>query len=227
MSRLKRRLKRHRRLATFAFFWVDLAYLDLFERRRFVRSFEPGARLLNLGAGFRSSPEGFVAVDCDRFADVAVQADLARLPIRDASVDGVLCEMVLEHVLDAASALGELRRVLKPGGRVFLAVPFLWPCHGSPDDYRRWTLSGLEAELTGFETVRAGVSGGPTTTLVNVFQEWLSIALSFNSEILYRLLFLALVPLLSPFKVLDHLLVRYRRAGQIAALLYYHGRRRG
>jgi SAM-dependent methyltransferase len=223
---LKRKLKRHRRLATLVFYWVDLAYLDLAERRRFVRSFEPGARLLNLGAGFRLSPAGFVSVDRDRFPGIQVQADLAHLPFRDASIDGALCEMVLEHVREAEKARTEMRRVLRPGGRVFLALPFLWPFHGSPDDYRRWTLSGVEAELAEYETIRMGVSGGPTTTLVNVLHEWLSIALSFNSERLYRVLFLLLLPLLAPLKAVDLLLCRYRRAGQIAALIYFHGRRR-
>ncbi len=227
ISGLKRRLKRHRRLATVAFYFVDLAYLDLSERRRFVASFEPGARRLNLGAGFRSSPDGFFSVDRDRFPGVQVQADLARLPFRDQSVDGILCEMVLEHVLEADAARAEMGRVLRPGGRLFLALPFLWPFHGSPSDYRRWTLPGVAAEMADYETVRAGVSGGPTTTLVNVFHEWLSIALSFGSESLYRGLFLLLVPLLAPLKALDLLLVRHPRAGQIAALLYFHGRRRG
>jgi SAM-dependent methyltransferase len=226
ISGLKRRLKRHRRLATLVFYFVDLAYLDLSERRRFVASFAPGARLLNLGAGFRSTPAGFVSVDRDRFPGIQIQADVARLPFRDRSVDGILCEMVLEHVPEADAARAELGRVLRPGGRLFLVLPFLWPFHGSPGDYRRWTLPGIATDLADYETIRLGVSGGPTTTLVNVFHEWLSIALSFGSERLYRGLFLLLVPLLAPFKALDFLLVRYPRASQIAALLYFHGRRR-
>jgi SAM-dependent methyltransferase len=41
------------------------------------------------------------------------------LPFPDASFDGALNCGVLEHVLDEAQALAELRRILRPGGRLF------------------------------------------------------------------------------------------------------------
>jgi SAM-dependent methyltransferase len=222
---LKERIKRNRRLATVLFYLTDLLYLDLRERRRFVRSFGPGAKLLNLGAGVRASPPGFRAVDHSRYPGVEVCADLAALPFPDGSIDGVLCEMVLEHVPDAHRALAEVRRVLRPGGRVYFALPFLWPYHASPHDYRRWTVSGVTRDFQGLETVRLGLSGGPTTTLVNVLHEWLSIVLSFNLEPLYRVFYLLLMPLIFPVKLLDRLLSRYRHAGKIGALYYFHGRK--
>lgn len=224
---LKNRIRRNRRFATFAFYLTDLVYLNMRERNRFLRAFPPGARLLNLGAGFRSSPPGFVAVDRTRYPGIQVQADLTALPFRDGSVDGILCEMVLEHVPDAEGAIRELRRVLSGGGRIYLALPFLWPYHASPHDYRRWTASGVEKDLEGFEPVAVGLSGGPTTTLCNVLHEWLAIVLSFNVEFLYRVLYLGLIPLIFPFKLLDHLVSHYRHAGKIGALYYFHGRKPG
>jgi len=140
-------------------------------------------------------------------------------------VDGVLCEMVLEHVLDARAALREIERVLRQGGRVYLALPFLWPCHASPHDYWRWTASGLERELAGFETIAFGVCGGPTSTLCNVLHEWLALVLSLGVDAAYRVLYLALMPLILPFKLLDHLVLRLLHAHKIAALFNYHGRR--
>lgn len=50
-------------------------------------------------------------------------ADCTRLPFGDDSVDAAVSANVLEHVPDDAAALRELRRVLKPGGRVALVVP--------------------------------------------------------------------------------------------------------
>lgn len=222
---LKARVKRNRRLATAIFYLTDLAYLDLRERRRFLRSFPPGSRLLNLGAGFRDSPPGFLGVDREGYPGIAARGDLTALPFADASVDGVLCEMVLEHVPDARVALGEIARVLRPGGRAYLALPFLWPYHASPHDYWRWTGSGLERELAGFETIAFGVCGGPTTTLCNVLHEWLAQVLSLGFDALYRVLYLALMPLIFPFKLLDHLVSRLPHAHKIAALFHYHGRR--
>lgn len=51
------------------------------------------------------------------------RAAIARLPLADASVDRVLASEVLEHVPDDAAALAEVRRVLRPGGRLVLSVP--------------------------------------------------------------------------------------------------------
>ena len=66
-------------------------------------------------------------------------------PFEDASFDAVLCTQVLEHVADLEHFLGELRRVLRPGGRLVLTVPFVYDEHGRPHDYRRLSLPGVRA----------------------------------------------------------------------------------
>jgi SAM-dependent methyltransferase len=222
---LKRIVKRHRRLATVLFYLTDLIYLNLAPRRKFLRSFPPGSRLLNVGAGFRQSPAGFLAVDLEPYAGVGLVAAAEALPFADGTVDGVLSELVLEHLPDPRTAVAEMCRVLRPGGRAFVIVPFLWPYHASPHDYTRWTVSGLAREFAALDRIELGLMGGPTTTLCNVLHEWLAIAFSFNLEPLYRVLYVLLVPVLFPIKLLDLLLVRYRQAGKIGALYYLHGAR--
>lgn len=49
-------------------------------------------------------------------------ADAERLTFRDASFDRVLCGLGLMFFPDAARALAEMRRVLRPGGRAVLSV---------------------------------------------------------------------------------------------------------
>ncbi len=57
------------------------------------------------------------------------RGDACALPFPDASFDLVLATDIIEHVDDDVLALGEIRRVLKPGGRVLVTVPafpILW-----------------------------------------------------------------------------------------------------
>ncbi|HET9532459.1 MAG TPA: class I SAM-dependent methyltransferase [Blastocatellia bacterium] len=52
-----------------------------------------------------------------------IEGDLRRrVPVEDASQDAVVCCEVLEHLDDPAFALGELRRLLKPGGVLCLSA---------------------------------------------------------------------------------------------------------
>jgi SAM-dependent methyltransferase len=52
-----------------------------------------------------------------------VHADITALPLREETFDLVLCSHVLEHVPDDRAAMRELRRVVRPGGRVIIQVP--------------------------------------------------------------------------------------------------------
>jgi ubiquinone/menaquinone biosynthesis C-methylase UbiE len=62
-----------------------------------------------------------------RFADVSTvdirEGDAANLPVEAASIDRARIDRVLQHVDDPARVLGEIARVLRPGGRVALADP--------------------------------------------------------------------------------------------------------
>jgi SAM-dependent methyltransferase len=66
------------------------------------------------------------------------RADLRALPVPDASVDRVIASEVLEHIVDDRTALAEIARVLKPGGRVAVTVPRYGPeriCWALSDSY--------------------------------------------------------------------------------------------
>ena len=76
-----------------------------------------------------------------------VLADGARLPFADATLDGVICLEVLEHVPDPAGVIAEIARVLRPGGQAWLSMPFLYPVHDAPYDFQRYTTHGLQRAL--------------------------------------------------------------------------------
>ncbi|MCG8442867.1 MAG: class I SAM-dependent methyltransferase [Caulobacterales bacterium] len=67
------------------------------------------------------------------------QVDAARLPFGDARLDRVVCSEVLEHLPDYRSALDEIARVCRVGGRFALSVPRGWPeaiCWALSEGYR-------------------------------------------------------------------------------------------
>ena len=79
---------------------------------------EPG-----LGAFFRSLPDlEYLSADLNPNAAM-VQMDITDIQFADASFDAIVCNHVLEHIVDDGKAMRELFRVLKPGGWGILQVP--------------------------------------------------------------------------------------------------------
>lgn len=70
--------------------------------------------------------------------------DGRRLPVADGLCDLVLCSEVLEHASEPSELMREMRRILKPGGKIVLTVPFAWGEHERPYDERRWTWYGFK-----------------------------------------------------------------------------------
>ena len=68
-------------------------------------------------------------------------------PIESALYDTVISFNTLEHVERDVFALGELLRVLKPGGSFHILVPYLYKVHASPHDYHRHTAEGWTSML--------------------------------------------------------------------------------
>lgn len=71
--------------------------------------------------------------------------------IADGTFDFVVCTEVLEHTLQPFHAADEILRILKPGGKLFLSVPFNFRIHGPLPDCWRFTEHGLKSLLRNFE----------------------------------------------------------------------------
>jgi SAM-dependent methyltransferase len=149
---------------------------------RCAQQLEPGSRVLDAGAG--DAPYRELFEHCDyRTTDWAqsvhpgaqsadVIAPLDALPIPDASFDAVLCTQVLEHVSDPETVLTELRRVLRPGGHLWMTVPLTWPLHEEPFDFFRYTQYGLAALLdrSGFADIDVAPRNGYFATMAQLMR---------------------------------------------------------
>jgi len=96
-----------------------------------------------------------LATCAERGLRSVVRCDARALPFDDASFDLVTLFDVLEHVRDERAALAETRRVLRPGGRLFVSVPahaWLYAANDRVAGHeRRYSRSALTAALRSVE----------------------------------------------------------------------------
>lgn len=108
-------LERHRLL------WLYLQNeTDFFEKKMKVLHFAPEAAFLKKFKKLKNISYDTIDLDSP-LADI--KADICDLPIKNDSYDFILCNHVLEHIVDDEKAMKELYRVLKKGGTGIFQVP--------------------------------------------------------------------------------------------------------
>jgi len=110
--------------------------LDVRWRRKAIRSLNlaTGSLVLDLAGGTGdlcidlkklgmhpiSVDLSFGMLSADRSGAQRMQSDILRLPVQDASVDGITCGFALRNLVDLPQFFNELSRVVRPGGRIAL-----------------------------------------------------------------------------------------------------------
>jgi len=142
--------------------------------QRAARTLAPEHTILDVGSGLAPYRElfthtSYTTCDWDQSIyspdvppDIVSPAD--QIPVEDESFDAVLCTEVLEHVPAPWEVLSEFHRIVRPGGAVWITVPFTWPLHEQPHDYYRYTKFGLHSLLE-----RAGFSQVDVVPLTDAF----------------------------------------------------------
>ena len=171
----------------------DLEPPDLDVRLAFMREgVRSGEHVLDLGSGEGTFTEWLARIGAAPLGVEVAEAAVRRaraahpqlefrlvpidgsLPLQDNSFDVVWATEVIEHVADTGRWLSEVRRVMKPGGRLLLTTPshgrlrvalcgierFSEPLGDHLHLYTRASLSQLLREF-GFGEVSVRAAGGP------------------------------------------------------------------
>ncbi|PYN16886.1 MAG: hypothetical protein DME05_06975 [Candidatus Rokuibacteriota bacterium] len=130
-----------------------------------------GRRLLDVGCGtggfsllaaeagadvwsVDESPEAVALTAARTSAERAMVATAESLPFEDASFDLIYCYSTLEHLADAGRAVGEMVRLLRPGGRLYLHSPDRRGCPGLPRALSRAYLAARGRPTAFLDTLR-------------------------------------------------------------------------
>jgi predicted SAM-dependent methyltransferase len=98
-------------------------------------------------------------------------ADAENMPeVASGSFPVVNCNAILEHTEHPEKVIAECFRVLKPGGLLFVSVPFVFPVHDAPKDYWRWTKYGLRYLMRDFQILELYEMTNTVETLGVLYQ---------------------------------------------------------
>lgn len=163
---------------------VDLRFLhEDYSRAHIVDQVREAGCILDVGASMRDHLGAIAGrtetMDINDFGDYPdILGDVCSpFPAEmEARYDAVIALAILEHVYDPPAAIENFKRALKPGGRLFLYVPWMWRYHGPKNllfqDYQRLSRDGMAYLLRDFEEVTLYPLRGKWAARANFFKFW-------------------------------------------------------
>lgn len=161
-------------------------YLGLAPLRFYLKSFsekvkkENAERILDLGCGAKPYEgifpyaKSFIGFDVEKNERVDVVGFNWDLPFQDNEFDALISTQVLEHTAKIPETIAEIRRVVKPGGLVYISVPLTFPEHGIPYDFYRFTRYGLMEVFKDFEIIYITPHNGYIATMFRLLNAFLN-----------------------------------------------------
>jgi SAM-dependent methyltransferase len=132
---------------------------------------EVGSRDYGNTTSFRDvfAGEEYIGIDLSPGKDVDRVLDLAAGTgeLAHGHFALAICCSVLEHVRRPWDMAANLTRLLRPGGALYVAVPWVWRYHPYPDDYFRFSWRGIAEIFPGITWARMAYS----TTAADEFFE--------------------------------------------------------
>jgi len=194
--------------------------------RRFISEYQQADQwLLVIGLGdvsyTREGDANIIYSDVHFGNSVDLIADGHDIPFQSESFDAVLVISVMEHVVDPERCAQEVARVLKPGGRVLAATPFMQQVHLGRYDFTRFTQLGHRRLWRHFREIDSGISCGPGMALAWAWQYFL---LSFSESQTMRKYLRAFAKFTSfPLPYFDDYLAKKKGAIDAASSFYFLG----
>jgi SAM-dependent methyltransferase len=180
-----------------------------------------------IGRGFDKflSDTRFAFIESDIYFGKRVNliADGHQLPLKDNSVDVVICQAVLHHVMDPFRCVDEFWRVLRHDGIVYAEVPFMQQVHASAYDFTRFSATGCRRLFRRFHEDSIGMVAGPGTALAWSIEYFIR---SFSNSTAWRTATHRLAPIfLFWLKYFDYLFQHLRTGQDAASCSFFLGRK--
>ncbi|MCK4666415.1 class I SAM-dependent methyltransferase [Candidatus Dependentiae bacterium] len=192
----------------------------------------PDNIVVNMGAGFEkifqrtfSKYKQIIKIGIPHIGQVDIIGDAMNLPLKSNSIDLILNSSIIEHLENPEIAIDEIYRTLKPGGKVYVEIPFMRAYHMIPNDFQRYTISGIEKvfERHGFKMIQKGVCSGSFTAFALFLRDFFeSITPGVFLSSIVRIF---LTYLLHPIKYLDLFFENKKRLENLACNFFYVGKK--
>lgn len=198
--------------------------------------FKSSSKVLNIGSGLSNGVghrlwkdldyKDFNLINLDIIPgeNIDVVADAHNLPFKEKEFDSIIIQSTLEHVKNPIQVISESFRVLKKEGYIYIEVPFLQGIHGDPDDYQRYTLSGLKELLHEFDIITRGVSVGPMCTVVWYLRDLFSSI--FKNKFLYYFTRFLAGWFFSPIRYIDYIIINRPAYYRLASEYFILGKKK-
>jgi SAM-dependent methyltransferase len=188
-------------------------------RAAFLAGLPPNATIVEFGSGNRRLSDEIINIDLFPFPNVDVTADIEHTPIADDSVDYLILDSVIEHVPNPQAVVEEVRRVLRPGGKLLCINPFLFPYHGYPAHYCNFTRDGMQHLLRNFAAVTVEPHYGPTSALINIAAEYVAVSIAGQQRTVYLSVRALMLLAIGWARFLDRWLIRAPHAHRLSGML--------
>jgi SAM-dependent methyltransferase len=137
----------------------------------------PGMKI-HIGSGnVPCSDPDVISIDILPNDNTDLVAEAEHLPFSSESIVWAASGAVFEHLYDPISAIEEVRRVLAPGGQVYIDTAFMQGYHGFPCHYFNMTPQAVETFLVDdfdLELSEIPLSGSPAISLENLLRRFIA-----------------------------------------------------